>query len=191
MVMSEQTRKVMFSNETAEWFTPPYLFDRYNQIHHFTLDPCTSSQNPLGCQIFYTKEQDGLSQIWPKGNVWINPPYGRTIEQWVERAKDHARLGKGTAVMLLPGRIDVKWFHEYIWDAVAGRPYEDVDFEPLKGRVKFLTTDDGQQSNSPAFPSMIVTFWKRQRQQAGKEKEEEEEAKEAGEVGNQTLLFSF
>jgi site-specific DNA-methyltransferase (adenine-specific) len=159
MVMNKQTRELMFSSEGVEWFAPYYIFDRYNKVHHFDIDPCTSKNNPLGCKIFYTKEEDGLAQIWPAGNVWINLPYGRMTEKWVERGRDHARLGKGTVVMLLPGRIDVKWFHKYVWDSVKGAPYDGVDFEPLEGRIRFLTAD-GRQSNSPAFPSMVVTFWK-------------------------------
>jgi len=158
--MNDKTLKTMFSHDTVEWFTPPYLFEAYNQIYHFVLDPCTSKDNPLGCKYFYTKEDDGLSKNdWSIGNVWINPPYGREIEKWVAKGKAHATAGKGTVVMLLPGRIDTRWFHRYIWDRLKGTPQDGVDFEPLEGRVKFLTAT-GDQSNSPAFPSMVVTFFK-------------------------------
>jgi hypothetical protein len=58
--------------------------------------------------------------------VWVNPPYGREIDKWVSKGKEYAHtFGRGTVVMLLPGRIDTKWFHHYIWDgqscALGGR----------------------------------------------------------------------
>ena len=54
---------VHFSSQTNEWATPQAFFDELNKEFHFTLDPCATEGNHK-CPLYYTKEQDGLSQDW-------------------------------------------------------------------------------------------------------------------------------
>ena len=87
---------------------------------------------------------DGLKQEW-KGVCWCNPPYGREIGKWVEKAyKSNCMV-----VMLLPARTDTKWFHDFCLKGI-------ISF--IKGRLKF-----GNAKNCAPFPSMIVIFegWKK------------------------------
>lgn len=49
--------------ETVEWATPQHLFDELNEEFGFTLDVCATPENAK-CDQFFTKEQDGLKQIW-------------------------------------------------------------------------------------------------------------------------------
>ena len=143
----------LFSSNTWEWGTPKELFDEWNKEFNFTTDPCTSPDNPLGCKIFYTVEQNGLD--WSKspwyGNVYINPPYGRMTKDWVRLADEYSINGLGNVVMLLPARTDVKWFHDYIYN----KPNVDVHF--FKGRLKFTNQNYPKPFPAP-FPSMKVTF---------------------------------
>jgi site-specific DNA-methyltransferase (adenine-specific) len=83
---------------------------------------------------------DGLKQEWT-GVCWCNPPYGRKIGLWVEKAAK----AECTVVMLLPARTDTRWFHDYIYG------YAEIRF--IRGRLKF-----GGAQNSAPFPSMIVIF---------------------------------
>ena len=75
---------------------------------------------------------------------WCNPPYGREIGRWVQKAFLSSKDGS-TVVMLLPARTDTKWFHEYI--------YNQAEIRFIKGRLKF-----GNSKNSAPFPSMVVVF---------------------------------
>lgn len=46
------------------------------------------------CSLYYTPETDGLSQSWDRGGaVFCNPPYGREIGKWVQKAFEEARGG--------------------------------------------------------------------------------------------------
>ena len=81
----------MMSSLTDDWPTPRYVFDRLNEEFHFDLDVCADDLNHK-CERYYTKETDGLSQEW-NGMCWMNPPYGRTIGQWVKKAYESARGG--------------------------------------------------------------------------------------------------
>ena len=135
--------EVMFSSKTDLWETPQEFFDKLNQEFHFNLDACALPENAK-CEYYYTPEQDGLSQPW-NGVVWCNPPYGREIGRWVEKAYHSAAEGEAVVVMLLPARTDTKWFHKYI--------YNKAKVRFIKGRLKF-----GGSKNSAPFPSMVVIF---------------------------------
>ncbi len=131
-------KELMFSSKTDLWSTPQDLFDKYDSIYHFDLDVCAISENAK-CIRYFTPEIDGLSQEW-SGVCWCNPPYGRQIAKWVEKAcRSNCKV-----VMLLPARTDTKWFHNFCL------PYGKIEF--LQGRIKFNGAD-----NAP-FPSMIVIF---------------------------------
>lgn len=114
----------IWSSMTDEWYTPQDLFDKLNEEFHFNLDPCATKENHK-CELYYTKEDDGLQKNWNGFNVFCNPPYGRQIGKWVEKAYNSNAL----TVMLLPARTDTKWFHEYI--------YNKSEIRFLKGRIKF------------------------------------------------------
>ena len=135
--------KGLFTSKTDEWATPQWLFDGISDHYNFVLDVCATKENTK-CNKYYTKEQDGLSKYWNHtvGWKWMNPPYGREIGKWVQKASVERKV-----VALLPARVDTKWFHEYIYD----KPDTVVTF--VKGRVKF-----GDSKNSAPFPSMIVVF---------------------------------
>ena len=51
------------SSKTDNWATPQDFFDKLNEEFHFTLDPCANEKNHK-CDLFYTKEQDGLTKDW-------------------------------------------------------------------------------------------------------------------------------
>jgi phage N-6-adenine-methyltransferase len=105
---------VHFSSKTDLWATPQEFFNKLDAEFDFTLDVCANAENAK-CENFYTAEDDGLQQPWT-GVVWCNPPYGRGISEWVERAYQ-ASLNGATVVMLIPARTDTRWFHRQaeIW----------------------------------------------------------------------------
>ena len=132
-------KEVLFSSKSELWETPRDLFEDLNAIYHFETDVCALPENTK-CEQFYTPDMDGLKQEWC-GRCWCNPPYGRQIGKWVEKAAE----SKALVVMLLPARTDTKWFHDYCL------PYGRIKF--IKGRLRF----GGSKSPAP-FPSMIVVF---------------------------------
>ena len=132
----------MFSSKTDLWSTPQDFFDAIDAEFHFTLDACALPENAK-CRNYYTPEDDGLIQPW-YGTVWCNPPYGRTISHWVEKAARSADDGV-TVVMLLPARTDTRWFQNYI--------YKRAEIRFIAGRLKF-----GDSKNSAPFPSMLAIF---------------------------------
>jgi phage N-6-adenine-methyltransferase len=132
---------VHFSSKTDLWATPQEFFNKYNDFYNFNLDVCANNENAK-CKNYFTKDQNGLIQEWV-GVCWMNPPYGRTIKDWVKKAYESSLKG-ATVVCLLPARTDTKWWHEY---CIKGQ----IEF--IKGRLKF-----GNSKNSAPFPSAVVIF---------------------------------
>ena len=76
--------KLMFSSETDMWATPQGFFNQLNRVFRFETDVCALPENAK-CPHYFTPEVDGLAQAW-SGSCWMNPPYGRGIGNWVEKA---------------------------------------------------------------------------------------------------------
>jgi phage N-6-adenine-methyltransferase len=135
-------QNVHFSSTTDEWATPQWLFALLAWIFGgFDLDPCATSTNAK-CSRYFTKGENGLSQDW-EGKVFMNPPYGREIGQWMQKAYEES-LNGALVVCLVPARVDTAWWQDY-----ARRGY----IHYLRGRLKF-----GDATNVAPFPSAIVIF---------------------------------
>lgn len=140
---------MLFSKKSDEWPTPQWIFDELNNDYSFTLDPAATPDNAK-CDEYFTMEQDGLTQDWDGHTVFVNPPYSGCFN-WVKKAHEQVKEGKADkVVMLIPARVDTKWFHLYCMD---NKFVSEICF--IKGRLKF-----GDQKNSAPFPSMIVVFEK-------------------------------
>lgn len=135
--------KALFTSNTEEWATPQAFFEELNREFNFTLDPCATAENAK-CKKYFTKEQNGLLQSWAGETVFCNPPYGRQIAKWVEKAYEETRRG-ATVVMLIPARTDTRYFHEFI--------YNKHEIRFIKGRLHFNESEQGAP-----FPSMIVVM---------------------------------
>jgi len=136
--------KVHFSSKSNEWNTPDDLYNILDNEFNFTLDPCTNGENNK-CNRFYTEKENGLIQDWSKDIVFMNPPYGREISQWIEKAYNESLKGS-KVVCLIPSRTDTKYWHDFIFNKAS-----EVRF--VKGRLKF-----GNSKNSAPFPSAIIVY---------------------------------
>ena len=145
--MNKTTQATMFSSKTGQWSTPQEFFDKLNwRFGPFDLDPCANTHNTK-CTNFYTEAENGLSKDWKGHTVFVNPPYGRGIEEWIKKGYEEGQDWDTKVVMLIPARTDTKYWHDYVMKA------ESVFF--IKGRLKF-----GDSTNCAPFPSAVVVFTK-------------------------------
>lgn len=144
----------LYSSDSVEWATPQALFDLLNSEFQFTLDVCATPKNAK-CEMFYTKELDGLIQSWT-GRCFMNPPYGRgIIEPWMEKAVSSAKSGC-TVVCLVPARTDTEWWHHNVMQHV-----NEIRF--VRGRIRFIEAgraefDYGEEDQGAPFPSAVTIF---------------------------------
>lgn len=132
---------LMFSSKTDQWSTPKDFFNKINDEFSFTMDACASEENKK-CEVYLSEKNNSLIMPW-HGIVWMNPPYGRGIGLWIQKAYNESLLG-ATVVCLIPARTDTRWFHDYC---------QKGEIRFIKGRLKF-----GGSVNSAPFPSMLVIF---------------------------------
>lgn len=137
--------KGLFSSAKDDWETPQDFFEEWNKQFHFSVDACANDSNHK-CNRYFSKEQNGLEQDWGGETVWCNPPYGKSIGQWVRKCWTEAQKGKTKVVALLPARTDTRWFHDYVYGKAI------VYF--VKGRLKF-----GNAKHSAPFPSMVCIWF--------------------------------
>jgi site-specific DNA-methyltransferase (adenine-specific) len=137
------------SSADDTWTTPKAFYDKLHKEFNFTLDAAALASSAL-CEDWFGPDhpeesrRDALTQHWDtQGSVWLNPPYGRTIKDWVAKADSESKRGL-TVVCLVPSRTDTNWW----WDSCI---HHEVRF--IKGRLKF-----GNQSSSAPFPSAVIVM---------------------------------
>lgn len=148
--MSSMFNEGMRSSLDQTWTTPPEFFAKLDEEFRFTLDAAALSTSTLVPDNWFGPDhpeesrRDALVNSWATdGAVWLNPPYGRAIKEWVAKADSEAKAG-ATVVCLVPSRTDTNWW----WDSVI---HHEVRF--IKGRLKF-----GGSANSAPFPSAVIVM---------------------------------
>lgn len=135
---------VHFSSESPEWYTPPEVLECVNAaIGDIDLDPCcnTIGEPNVKAKAYLREADNGLDVPW-FGRVYMNPPYGRGIDAWVEKlVHEHVSGNVPEAVALVPARVDTDWF----------RMFRDYAICFVDGRLKF----SGHENSAP-FPSAVV-----------------------------------
>jgi len=131
-----------FNSANSDWETPQWLFDLLDNEFHFTCDVAANNENAK-VAYFIDSKRDALAQDW-HGVCWLNPPYGRGIEKWVQKAYEESQRG-ALVVMLVPARTNTLWWHKYCMKA------SEIRF--LLGRPKF-----GNAKYGLPQPLAIVIF---------------------------------
>lgn len=129
-------------NTKVEWLTPPELVQR---LGLFDLDPCSPIHAPfLHAKNNFTSNDDGLLKDW-FGRVYLNPPYGRGMELWLEKLKNHEN-----GIALIFARTETKCFFEHIWNDADAILF-------VKGRIRFYHVS-GIQAGTPGAPSVFIAY---------------------------------
>jgi site-specific DNA-methyltransferase (adenine-specific) len=122
----------------------PIVLRQDNIFGPFTLDAAASADN-YKVATYYTQADDSLSQDWGGNRVFLNPPYGRGLKDWIRKGYEEGQKNDTTVVMLIPARTDTQYWHDYVMKA------DEIRF--VRGRIKF-----GDGTNSAPFPSAVVVF---------------------------------
>ena len=133
--------------KTTEWYTPKRIFDALGL--KFDLDPCSPGKDIahwVPAETHYTLLNDGLSKKW-HGSVWLNPPYGRSIPEWLSAFIKHGR-----GVALLFSRTDTRWFHNLATKA------DCICF--VKGKIQFISDKTMSPGGQPGAGSILLACGK-------------------------------
>ena len=141
---------VMYMSKDPTWSTPDYIvhwsMNRFQMGHPYTLDAAASKDNKKAV-CFFSKEYSALDHDWAASRIWLNPPYGRQISKFTERAVQQlgSEIPNSSVTLLVPARTDTKWWFNLIQNPLK----KHIVF--IKGRVKF-----GNGKGSAPFPSALI-----------------------------------
>ncbi len=146
--------KTELPEDNTTWRTPRALFRWLDKEFNFHLDAAASKSNAL-CDCYLTKEIDALSVDWVPGNraiptppvVFVNPPYGRGVSKWIDKAVEQQAKGC-TVVMLVSACTDTLWWSK-AWDHISEARF-------FTGRVRFLTPSNQEVSGAPKGSAVLV-----------------------------------
>lgn len=137
------------SHDTGpEWGTPPHIWKPLGEaLGGFDLDPASGAESEPIADERLTVQDDGLDSDW-FGDVWLNPPYGRSHNpKWAKKASNEASRDEvDTITALIPGTTDTQYFQNN---------YANADYITfIEGRVSF----DGAGENKASFSSVIASW---------------------------------
>lgn len=135
------------------WYTPEIYI---SSLGKFDLDPCTMSTRPFNTAIVHYEHDlgvNGLSERW-FGRVWLNPPYGKEMEPFVDKFIQHqdglclifARMGNKSVQKLIRSR---------------------ANFFFLRKRIKFISELGSHQTNA-GTDSCLVFYNEKEKQRIEK-----------------------
>lgn len=143
--------KGMGSHESSKmlsdtWITPIYII---NALGEFDLDPCTPEYMPWQTAKYrYTTKEDGLKSDW-FGRVWLNPPYGRFIGEWMKKMSLH-----NNGIAFIFARTETKSFQQYVFGQASSILF-------LEGRIKFHLPDGSLPKSTGGAPSCLISYGKK------------------------------
>lgn len=131
--------------------TPAYILDPVREAMGgaIALDPCTTPDNPVGADRFFTPPQDGAELPWVADTIFVNPPYGKARERWVERCIAAGAAGS-KVVLLIPAHTDTRIFQMALDTASS--------VLLVKGRVKFGILRPNRRQVAASHPSALIAW---------------------------------
>ena len=119
-----------------EWYTPDDILEAARAVMGgIDIDPASSeiANRKVQADRIYTAEDDGLSQNWPVGRIWMNPPYAQPLMgQFASRFAAEIQRGS-QGVVLVNNATETGWFQEMAAECSA------ICFP--RARIKFLDPD--------------------------------------------------
>ena len=154
----------LVSSVSQEWRTPPHLLDAAREVFgcRIDLDPASTPEaNKLvRAQRIYTRQDNGLTKSW-RGNVWLNPPYGKTGNEsnqgiWSHKmAAEFTRGQMKNGLLLVTARTSEKWF-ALLWTALRSWDLNRLCF--VNPRIHFLHPDTGEPEKQPTQSHVVALF---------------------------------
>ena len=127
-------------NSNDEWYTPAFIIEKVYEVMGFiNLDPASNkiAQEWIKADLFYTKEDDGLTKDW-NGKIWCNPPYSASlIKKFTNKfLAEYMNGNLVEGIMLTNSSTDSQW----------NLPLSKGIQAYTIGRISFLQPDGSQKA---------------------------------------------
>ena len=123
------------------WFTPQEIIER---LRFFDMDVCTVSYRPFDVADFHIEHDKGMDSLdmERKGFVWMNPPYGKEINPFIEKFKKH-----NNGIALVFARMGTPWMQDWVMSG------GDIFF--LRKRIAFISKEGKKATNAGADSCLL------------------------------------
>ncbi len=156
-------------SSSIHWGTPFHVYEALDIRFKFNLDACAKDESVALHKHFISEEKDALKQEWncdmagfKVHNVFMNPPYGRTIKAFMQKAKEQVLKHDLTVVCLIPNSTGTLWFKENV------KPVLD-EMIIFHKRMQFYDHDSSSYENLKSqganFDSIAVVLKKNPRKE--------------------------
>lgn len=128
---------------TDEWLTPPAII---KSLGEFDLDPCSPINRPWDtAKNHYSIMDNGLIKEW-FGRVWLNPPYGKEVDRWMNKMQFH-----NNGVALIFARTETEMFYRHVWNKA-----DSILF--CEGRLFFHNGEGVRSKANAGAPSCLIAY---------------------------------
>jgi len=144
-------QKPLMSSVKQDWGTPQAFIEWLESAYQFKfeLDVCAHEGN-FKVPNYFNEKEDCLTTEWFGRHVWMNPPFGRQLPKFINRAIGQIEKGNvGNVWILVPARTCTKWAYTLCNHKTVSK----ILF--IKGRLNFDFERNLKGANAP-FPSMLI-----------------------------------
>lgn len=151
---------MLTSSISDEWYTPPeYIALAREVMGGIDLDPASNdlAQQWIQARQYFTFDDDGLAMRWT-GRVWLNPPYGKYIRRWTDKAVSEFQNGfVSQLILLVRPAIASSWYQALTAAFVKCEPNQRIRFinrdgvprkSPVHGNTFFYIGREVEQFHS-------------------------------------------
>lgn len=126
------------------WLTPLQII---SVLGKFDLDPCAApSPRPWPTAVRHIELPEcGIEQPWA-GRVFLNPPYGIWIGEWLEKMAMH-----GNGIALTFARTETAAWQRWVWPFAQALLFID-------GRINFRLPDGTDPRKNAGAPSVLIAY---------------------------------
>jgi hypothetical protein len=133
------------------WQTPPELLEPVRAYFggQIPFDPATAEGNPTGAEVHLVA--GGLEADWSEHRgVYVNPPYGRVLREWLAKIEHEARGGSQIITLLPAARWEQAYFQSMCVEAEA--------MCLIRKRVSFIRPSTGDRVSGNPYANLFLGF---------------------------------
>lgn len=125
------------------WLTPRAIL---SVLGEFDLDPCAAPEpRPwTTARRHITLPDDGLAETWT-GRMWLNPPYGNDIGDWLRKMEGCS------GIALIFARTETDAWQTYVWPRAKAVLF-------IAGRLHFCYPDGTKAKGNAGGPSALIAY---------------------------------
>lgn len=142
-------------SKKKDWNTPPKYTDLVKEFFgEVELDPCSNPTSMVDARVNYILPTDGLKESWDYKTIYVNPPYGRNVENktsiytWINKGVEASENGS-ELLYLIPVATNTRHFKDLIFKSGCGICFlEDT-------RLKFWNNGEEDKKGAPMACCMV------------------------------------